>query len=806
MNSDNRPLTLSSQARNGSPVPANAAAAAVYPSPDRPSDGAAGKPKDKRLSDFWRSTRYVLPYRRIVGISVVCAIFVGIATSGGLTTMLPIMRVLLDGQTVADWANSQIVEKRIGVKLADDRDVVRLITVKQGQAAAAAGLKAGEQVRAPGTSNGPAGAAATLSLLANPSRDHVHVWRESAGDIDLALPPVPFYLVAEQAVTSRVSTHPVWAVAEVFAFLALLSLFGNVLRFFQEYLSDKAATLAVNDIRRRLYDHVLHVPLGHFGSNGTSDVTSRLVQDSGALEQGFKSVLGLSIQQPVTAAMAFCVALLVSWRLTLIIVVFGPFMGAIVQKFGKKMRRASRSALQKSSTMLGHIESTMSGIRVVKAASAERFERRRYRDIMARLIGEQLKMSRIDALSSPILDSLTLLMIGSIVLISTYMVCVSHSLTKEECFLVLVCLATIADSLRRLHKVNNVLQKSNAAATRIFETMDLPVERVRVGGHGQGDDLLADDQRRPADDPLPALATMDQGQRTKDNTQRSRIKLPALQRELRFENITFAYPKAPSAALIDVSLAVPRGQSVAIVGRNGSGKTTLLALLPRFYDPQKGRITLDGIDVRDATLRSLRGQISIVTQDSVIFPGTIAQNIAYANPRASREQIVAAARRAFAHDFITGKPQGYDTMLGEMGGQLSGGEKQRVCIARAILRNAPILILDEATSQVDAESEHLIQQAIDGLIHERGPRPERAGGEAEPACGGRVEPVEEAADPTSPTTFVIAHRFSTIQSADTIVVMDRGRIVGQGRHDELLATCETYQQLYERQLFAMPAA
>ena len=198
-------------------------------------------------------------------------------------------------------------------------------------------------------------------------------------------------------------------------------------------------------------------------------------------------------------------------------------------------------------------------------------------------------------------------------------------------------------------------------------------------------------------------------------------------------------------------------------------------LLPRFYDPQQGRVTIDGVDVRDATLRSLRGQISIVTQDSVIFPGSIAENIAYGNPRATREQVIEAAKKAFAHEFILEKPGGYDARLGEMGGQLSGGQKQRICIARAILRKAPILILDEATSQVDAESEHLIQQAIESLMHER-------------------------------TTFVIAHRFSTILSADTIVVMDRGRIVGQGRHEELLQTCETYQQLYERQLFATPAA
>jgi ABC-type multidrug transport system fused ATPase/permease subunit len=746
--------------------------------------------------------RHVLPYRRIIGISFVCAIFVGVATSGGLTAMIPIMRVLLDGQTVADWANSQIVEKRLGIGLAEDRDVVRLVQVKRDHPAAAAGLRSGEQIRAPGTSSGPAGSAATLALLADPSHQRVRISREAGPDIDLVLPPVPFYQVAELAVTNRVSTHPVWAVAEVFGFLALLSIFGNVLKFFQEYLSDKAATLAVNDIRRRLYDHVLHVPLSRFGSHGTSDVTSRLVQDSSALEQGFKTVLGQSIQQPITALMAFCVAMLISWRLTLIIVVFGPFMGAIVQKFGKKMRRASRSALQKSSTMLGHIEGTMSGIRVVKGASAERFERRRYREIMEKLVGEQLKMSRIDALSSPILESLTLLMIGSIVLISTYMVCVSQSLKKEQFFIVMACLATIADSLRRLHKVNNVLQKSNAAATRIFETMDLPVETVRVGNRAQGRSGLADDGHRSAEHPEQSSepASTINGNHI-DIAPHRRVKLPILERDIRFENITFTYPNASGPALIDASLSVPRGQSVAIVGRNGSGKTTLLALLPRFYDPQQGRVLIDGIDIRNATLRSLRGQISIVTQDSVIFPGTIAQNIAYANPRATREQIIAAARRAFAHDFILTKPLGYDTVLGEMGG-LSGGEKQRVCIARAILRNAPILILDEATSQVDAASEHLIQQAIDGLIHERCPSHQSAGGNVESPGGADGL----SAGPTAPTTFVIAHRFSTIQSADTIVVMDRGRIAGQGRHDELLATCQTYQQLYERQLFAMPAA
>jgi subfamily B ATP-binding cassette protein MsbA len=254
----------------------------------------------------------------------------------------------------------------------------------------------------------------------------------------------------------------------------------------------------------------------------------------------------------------------------------------------------------------------------------------------------------------------------------------------------------------------------------------------------------------------------------------ARIKLPPIQREVRFDNVTFSYPNASGPALIDVSLTVPKGQSVAVVGRNGSGKTTMLALLPRFYDPQQGSVLIDGVDIRHATLRSLRSQISIVTQDSVLFPGTIEQNIAYGDYRPDRQRVIDAAGRAFAHEFILQKNKGYDTLVGENGAQLSGGQKQRLCIARAIYQANPILVLDEATSQVDAESEHLIQQAIESLMHQR-------------------------------TTFIIAHRFSTILSADTIIVLERGRIVGQGPHEQLLQNCPTYQQLYERQLLTTPA-
>lgn len=709
--------------------------------------------KEKGAAHFWRACRFLYPYRWMVLISVACALYVGVTNTAGLGTMLPIMRVLVKGDTIATWADREIVQKRLGVKFSDDSNDLIIVQITPQSAAANAGLHEQDMLFAP-PNNTRVDAGVLLAALSDPANSAQTVHRSKGGDVNLALPALPWYLAIGREIAARWPTHPVKAIGAVFGILALMAVVASFAAFFQDYLSDKAAVLAVNDIRRRLYDRVLHVPLSHFNLRGTSDVTSRLTQDAQGLAEGYKTVLGQSIQEPMKAAMAFGLALLISWKLTMFIVLFTPLMLAIIKKFGKKMRRASKKALMNSANMLGQIESSLVGIRVVKGANAERFERRRYTRIMDRLIVEQLRMSRIDSIGEPTIGTLTFFVVGAVVLVASYMVLIQHSLDVTRFFMLMACLASIGDSLRRVSKVNNVLQRSNAAAARIFEVMDLPIEKK------------------------------DNGQLSASH--RPRIKISTLQREVRFENVTFTYPGASSPAVIDVSLAVPKGKCIAVVGRNGSGKTTLLALLPRFYDPQQGRILIDGNDVRDLTLRSLRDQISLVTQDSVIFPGTVAENIAYGHPLAQekadsssgrelRAEVERAARQAFAHEFIMDKPQGYGTLLGGLGAQLSGGQKQRICIARAIMRKSPILVLDEATSQVDAESENLIQKAIDSLLHER-------------------------------TTFVIAHRFSTIQSADEIVVMDRGRIVGQGRHEELLRSCEVYQQLYERQLIAAPAA
>jgi len=691
---------------------------------------APDKPrKDKSNASFWRACRYLYPYRRIVGISVVCALFVGFISASGLATMLPILRVLINGDTIQGWVDRQIVEQRYGVTLLDNDSIAR---IKEEGLAAKSGLHVGDFL-------------SPLQNFVNPHASIAEI-HTTHGTVVANEPALPWYFAAGRDVAARLPTHPVKAIATVFGIIVCLAMLGNVFRFFQEYLSDKSAISAVNDIRRHLYDHVLHTKMSYFGVSGTSDVTSRLVQDAQGLQDGFKSVLGQSIQEPIKAAASLTLAMIISWKLTLVIVVFGPVMAVVIKKFGKKMRRANRAALQRSATMLGQIEGTLIGIRVVKSAGAERFERRRYATIMELLRREQLKMARYEAWATPAMETVAMCVVGVVLMFASYMVLVKKppELSTGGFLLIMGCLVSIGESLRRVSKLNNVLQRSNAAAARIFEILDMPIERRRGVGSG--------------------FRVQGSGRQEKQL-----VNLPTLREEIRFESVSFAYANAKSDAVDEVSLVVPKGKSMAIVGRNGSGKTTLLALLPRFYDPKSGRISIDGVDIRDVTLRSLRRQISIVTQDPVIFPGSIAENIAYGDPRGSREQIIDAAKRAFAHDFIMEKSGGYDATLDGLGGQLSGGQKQRINIARAIYRQAPILVLDEATSQVDAESEHLIQTAIESLMHER-------------------------------TTFVIAHRFSTILSADTIVVMERGRVVGQGKHEELLGACETYQQLYERQL------
>jgi ATP-binding cassette, subfamily B, bacterial MsbA len=738
------------------------------------------RPRTKgRHRYFWRSCRYLWPYRSKVTISVVAAFVVGLALAGGLTTMIPIMQVMIGGDTMQSWYYRRTAANRMNVTFVPDFTLVQVATMGSGPAKQA-GIRFGDKIVSaplpPGISPSP-----FPPVKGDPENWTTTDRTYHAGDIlrNIAWTGVgsnqPRQNNIRLTLTDRTVTvklqrpkwydgtvlkliellplKPVKAVGAVFCCLAIISLLGNIARYFQEHLSDEAAIFAANDIRQRLYDRVLRIPVSSLGEQGASDVTSRLVTDVDTLQDGFKTILGQSIQQPINALMAFLWALKVNWILTMFIVLLAPLMGLVMKKFGKKMRRASRAALRSSSSLLGQIEGTLVGIRIVKGYNAEKYERRRYGKILWTLIAEQIRMSKIDAFSSPVMEMMILIMAAPVVLVATMMITQWHSIPSTDFIGVMIALAMIAESLRKASKVNNALQKANAAAARLFEIYDILPERqqgqISVASAGNGEIVPR--------------------------------KLPPLKNSIDFQNVVFTYSGASMPALDGVSLRVPKGQSIAIVGRNGSGKTTLQRMLMRFYDPDAGRILIDGVDIRTVSRSSLRDQISLVEQDSNILPGTIAENIAYGEPLAHPQakdspqrtavwaRIQDAARRAFAEEFILEKPGGYNMLLEAVGTQLSGGQKQRLCIARAIFHQSPILILDEATSQVDAKSEHLIHEAIEHLIHER-------------------------------TTFVIAHRFSTIISADKIVVMERGQIIGEGKHDDLLNTCPVYQQLYERQL------
>jgi ABC-type multidrug transport system fused ATPase/permease subunit len=443
---------------------------------------------------------------------------------------------------------------------------------------------------------------------------------------------------------------------------------------------------------------------------------------------GIKIMLGKALQEPLNTMFLLGMAAWLNWPLTLIFLSGAPPTLWMIVVLGKKMKKASKKSLMAWSQMLAKLQETMNGLKVVKVYNQQKYEVDAFRTINARLLKQLLKISRTDAATAPTLEVFGMLA-GAVAIVVGAGWVTGQKMDGTKFMVLLGLLGGAAASARRTSDVWNKIQEANAAAERVFGMMDGPLEPQRADA----------------------------------------VDLQTLKTKLEFRDIVFTYPGAELPALNGVSLNVLAGHRVAIVGPNGSGKTTLANLIPRFYDPDKGQIFVDGKDIRDVTLHSLRGQIAMVTQNVVTFNDTIAANIGYGKPGASREEIVQAAKRAFAHEFIEPLPNGYDTVIGEQGSGLSGGQLQRIVIARAILRNPAILIFDEATSQVDADSEAKIHKAIEEIMHDR-------------------------------TSIVIAHRFSTIVAADVIVVMNNGRIIAQGKHEELMRTCRLYQSLYETQL------
>ncbi|HLB74023.1 MAG TPA: ATP-binding cassette domain-containing protein, partial [Sedimentisphaerales bacterium] len=435
-----------------------------------------------------------------------------------------------------------------------------------------------------------------------------------------------------------------------------------------------------------------------------------------------------ALREPLNALFMLAFAMLLNWQLTLIFLASAPFVLVTVNAFGKRMKRATKKLLMASSQMLSKLQEAMAGLKVVKVYNQQQYEVNSFRLINDRLLKQLLKISKVDSATSPVLEVLGMAAGAAAIIIGMAWV-TRGRIDSPEFLTLLLLLGASAEAVRKTSDIWNKIQEANAAGERVFAIVDEPIEFEKPGA----------------------------------------VELPLLKSKIEFKDIVFTYPGGSVPVLKGLNLVVQAGHNVAIVGPNGSGKTTLANLLPRFYDPDSGQILIDGMDIRDVTLSSLRRQIGMVTQNMVTFHDAIAANIGYGKPDAAREEIIAAAKRSFAHEFIDPLPNGYDTLIGELSTGLSGGQLQRIVIARAILKNPAILIFDEATSQVDADSEAKIHKAIEEVMHDR-------------------------------TSFIIAHRFSTVISADVIVVMDQGRIIAQGRHDELIKTCSLYHSLYETQL------
>ncbi len=507
--------------------------------------------------------------------------------------------------------------------------------------------------------------------------------------------------------------------------LAAVALMGKcTCMFLQRYLQGWLTNRIVMGVQDELADHLLGLDLGYFKQERTGELMSRMTNDLGLLRKSLK-LLSVLITRPLILIATLGVTLHMSWRLTLLGLVAAPLGGIFVTSLSRKMRRAARRSLERRADLTSVMVQFLMGVRVVKAFLCEKFEARQFHGENRRLFGALMKYERARARTRPIVEFVAGL--GGLVVIYVGGEWVfGHKIDVSKLVGFLTALGVMYNPAKELSRANNELQEALPGADRVFQIMDMQAE-VREGD----------------------------------------ARLECFQREISIRDLHFAYiPGKP--VLHAINLEIRHGECVALVGPSGAGKSTLTDLLLRFYDPQQGKITIDGIDLRDLTFASLRGQFALICQDPFLFNCSLKENIAYGRDDATMDAIERAARAANIHDEIMAMPRAYDTMAGERGGNLSGGQRQRMAIARAIFKDAPILIMDEATSSLDSVSELQVKEALDRLMRNR-------------------------------TSIIIAHRLSTIRHADRIVVMEQGRITAIGSHDELMRNSPTYSRLVDLQ-------
>lgn len=706
------------------------------------------------MENFRRSLKYLWPYRKRLILACLCVVAITVLWGGGLGMLGPSSKILISDEGLHGWAYDSVTKDRLDLNISrqlappgvtlNSREVTFALNVTEAYKdgiAKEAGIGNGDWIvgiYGDGTDKEILRADELSKLIAQSPEDETLALRiynpisHKDSRVQLRLGKADWSSQLAADIVSKIPEPKTTADKYRIFLWALLIVLGinylrDVFRFFQEYLVTTSVYRGMMDLRCDVYDTALRLPLTFFSASGTSDTTSRFIQDSGELSRGQVTLFGKTLVEPGKAIGALAMALIFSWKLTLIAMISGPPSYWLIRRFGKRMKKASKRALEGWSSVLAVLSETLRGVRVVKAYTMENAERKRFFRANRGLFRQQRKMAKIDSAVSPTIEALGITAACGVTALAGYWV-IGGDMSPSDFIVMMACLAALFDPVRKLSKVVTRFQRSESAAARLFELHDREKEKTIPGA------------------PM----------------------LPKHSESIEFRNVSFRYPGANVDAVKNINLTIKSGQTVAIVGPNGSGKTTLVSLLPRLLDASSGEIVIDGQNISKVSLRSLRRQIGLVTQDTVLFNATIGENIAYGLRRPKLEDVMDAAKKAFVDEFVRDLPEAYDTMVGEHGATLSGGQKQRITIARAILRDPAILIFDEATSQIDANSEHRIHQAMEEFVKDR-------------------------------TTLMIAHRFATVLSADVIVVMDDGQIVDAGTHEELLERCELYHHLYRTQ-------
>ncbi len=510
-----------------------------------------------------------------------------------------------------------------------------------------------------------------------------------------------------------------------FAIIGIFLIKGSC-NYAQTILMSFIGLRIVTDLRNKLYEQIQKQSLAFFTQHPTGILMSRITNDVMAIQTASAEVITSIVKDTFTLIALVCVIFYTDWQLAIIAMIVFPVTIYPITRLGKKMRSVTTSTQITMGTLSSLLQETISGTRIVKAFCMEKYESNRFAAENERLFKLNMRAVSVNALSHPLMEFLGGLGIAAVIFYGGYNV-VNGNSTPGTFFSFLTAVLMLYEPIKRLANVNNTINQGIAGAERVFSIIDL----------------------------VPNI-----------NDKSDAINLPQVGRGIDIENVTFCYEQTP--VLKNINLSIKAGEVVAFVGMSGGGKTSLVNLIPRFYDVTDGRILIDGHDIRDVTIQSLRGQMAIVTQQTILFNDTVRNNIAYGDIDRTEEEIVSAAKAANAHDFIMKLPNGYDSNIGELGTKLSGGEKQRMSIARALLKNAPILILDEATSSLDTEAEIEVQEALDNLMKGR-------------------------------TTLVIAHRLSTIRNADRIIALVNGQIAEEGNHETLMEKKGEYFRLYNLQ-------